>query len=193
MKIITIALLFITSLTQGQITKGNWLVGGNGNIRTDKPTGVAGGDTKYTFITLNNNLGYFFTNKFAGGLKLELQKGSSKDPQPDQTVIILKQGNYSIGPFVRYYYLNLEKRGNIFNEISYGYRRYFSKSGTDSYQKAGSDNKFNISLGGVLFLNTTVGVEVIGTYSSSKRNEIDAGSNSFSLNIGLQLHLERDK
>jgi len=74
MKKLFASLFFITLLNtaQSQLTKGNWLVGGNGKFYsyTSNYNSAAYNSTaSYTQIDLSPNVGYFVADKLAFGLR----------------------------------------------------------------------------------------------------------------------------
>ncbi|MGJ8591178.1 MAG: hypothetical protein ACSHXF_01445 [Aquaticitalea sp.] len=188
-KIKTITLFFfivfaVTLTSYAQITKGNWLVGGDGNyssIRYESETNGTTMESDASSIRINPNLGYFFIDKFAGGMQVQLtflEPGSSSS-----------FNSYSFGPFVRYYFLNQENRINIFSQINYDFG--FGKNGLDVKSNS---NGYGIKAGTVLFFNRSVGIELSLNYINSTTKQ-DGGSenasNAFLVGLGFQIHLEK--
>jgi hypothetical protein len=169
-RIFLIAVLFIAFVSQAQITKANWMMGGNGGFTYAKTTSPGYTDSGGTTLYLNPNMGYFFIDKLAVGASVPL---------------IFSKGfnSYGFAPFVRYYFLEKEKPINIFSEVSYGLRR--------SSQNFQSDD-FNIKAGTVFFLNTSVGFEVAIIYAKQFNNS-NFKTTGVSLGVGFQIHLEREK
>ncbi len=190
MKIVTLILLLITTLTQGQITKDNWLVGVSGNFNANKNYGLDRGESKTTYLSVNTNTGYFFIDKLAAGLNFKVIRASQKIPYPNGTDFKTNSIQFGIGPFVRYYYLDSEKKINLFNDLNFKYISAVSKGSNNN--STNSQIEYGINAGAVFFLNTTIGFEVSIGYLHNGDNKIDAKSNSLQLNIGFQLHLERD-
>jgi hypothetical protein len=180
------ACLFIFSVlffsaSYSQITKGFWMFGGSGSIESGSTT-VLNTTYKSTSIRLDPRGGYFFADKLAAGLTLayDFQKSNvgSSFSEPSQSL--------GIGPFVRYYFLPIEKRVNILAEVNGAYSRVFdADAGALQYG----------FLGGIaLFLNSTVALELLPGYRAYKTcGDIKSNKNSFVMNIGLQIHLERDR
>jgi hypothetical protein len=174
-----LTILFLTT-TKAQITKGNWLVGGNayfnsttfeselqnGNSSSGRGSGVA----------LNPNLGYFITNNFAFGLT------------GTYTLSIPQQGDnvssYGIGPFVRYYFLKPEKTVNVLSQIGYN---YITSSNDSKF------NSYNFRVGPVIYFNSSVGLELTIDYSISKNISqfSESTSKAFNVGFGFQIHLEK--
>jgi hypothetical protein len=180
-------LVLTTALSlNAQITKGNWLVGGDGNYSSVKfLSEINGIKTKSTAnsIRLNPNLGYFISDKFAGGLQLNftfLEPGSST-----------KSTSYSFGPFIRYYFLEQSKRINLFAQANYnlGFGKNASNVETDT-------NGYGLKAGTVLFFNSSVGIELSLNYTNSNsKSNFNGGSENtsktFLIGLGFQIHLEK--
>ncbi len=177
------------SKSNGQITKGNWIVGGNANLLyTNSKTETS--DTKTTTIGLTPNIGYFIVDKFAGGVRLSFYNSQIKFGPPNNN--FTKFSNYSIGPFIRYYFLQVDKQYNIITEITY----QFGKEKVETNNSSGvniSKNNFTFSAGPVIYFNSSVGIEFLLNYSSSGNNINNGRSNSIGIGIGLQVHLQKEK
>ena len=182
---ITISLLsFLT--TNAQITKGNWMVGGNINFQynkneknnNDNSQGTTINNSEVGGYTLNiePNVAFFFKDKFAIGTSISYINGFTEGNK------IHSDGmNLGINPFVRYYFFKSEKTYNIFLEPSYS--RFFSKY-------LGNNNGFGIKTGFVYFLNSSVAFESIIKYTkiSSEQNNL----NNIYLGFGFQIHLIKE-
>ena len=104
-KSIAIAFLFFTINTNAQITKGNWMVGGTGNLTNYKSTFQSGNSEiiqKGYGLTISPNLGYFIIDNFAIGTKLIF---SYSNPSGDNN----NSYGYGISPFLKFYFRNEEK------------------------------------------------------------------------------------
>jgi hypothetical protein len=167
-----IATLLLGLCANAQITKGNWMMGGNAGFSSGKTivNGISSEITNALFI--NPNIGYFFIDKLAVGTKSRLTFYNIST-------------NYDLGPFVRYYFLEKEKPINIFSEVNY---RIQKNSQNDDFKA----ENFNIKAGGVYFLNSSVGLELALNYASQKTNQDSEIRNVF-LEVGFQIHLEREK
>ncbi len=157
-------------------------MGGSGRFATQKET-YNSYVTKELNIQLSPAAGYFFADKFAGGLrgkviyeKVEFNGGVSNSTQ------------LGIGPFLRYYFLNTENRFNLFAESAYQYM-YSSRN-----YGAGIDrsNDFTLSVGPVIYLNETLGIE--GAINGELYNYVGASIRSitFFFSLGFQIHLEKE-
>lgn len=180
--------LLILNKSYSQITRDNWMVGGDANFSfNNSNTGAT--ETKTTTINVAPNIGYFFADKFAGGIRLSIYKNNIKFGPPDDNYTTFSY--YNIGPFVRYYLLNVENRGNIVTEVSYQFGK--EKSETSYSLSSYNSNKFSLSAGPVIYFNTSVGIEFLLNYSSLGNNVNSKRANSFGIGIGLQVHLQKEK
>lgn len=172
-----------------QITKGNWLVGGKGNfLFNNSNTGT--NDAKTTTINLAPDIGYFFIDKFAGGIRLSFYNNHIKFIGTTNNNFTTFR-NYSIGPFVRYYFLPVDNPYNILTEISYQFGN--EKIETTNSTGNTSTNIISFSAGPVIYFNSSVGIEFLLDYSSTGTSGNKGRANSIGVGIGLQIHLEKDK
>jgi hypothetical protein len=171
--------LFCQSAGYSQITKGNWLYGGNGQISSQREN-INAMLVKGFKISLSPNVGYFFMDRFASGAKLSLNYD-----EVNYSGVKSKSSSYGIGPFIRYYFLDVNNRINILAETSYQY--ISSGNGGISY----GNNIFTLSAGPVIYFTPSVGLEITGSYELL--NTPSANAKTFFLNIGFQIHLEKDE
>ncbi len=187
--LLLIAACHTFNIVKSQITKGNWMIGGNANFSfTTFNTGTT--DTKTTTINLAPNIGYFFVDKFAGGIRLSVYKSHIKFGPPNNNFTTFS--NYRIGPFVRYYFLQVDKHYNILTEVSYLFGNEKVETNNSSPTNSNS-NSFLFSAGPVIYFNNSVGIEFLLNYSSSGNNVNSNRGSSLGIGIGLQIHLEKDK
>ena len=195
--ILFIFTISIIKNSTGQLTKNNWLVGGNGFFNSTTYNNSTGIGQKVTNIHLTSNVGYFIADKFATGLKLGF--GSSRVKLEGQNSLT-KNTTYSFGPFVRYYFLPIKKQFNILIDGSYqhGIERGGGASAPvgqplefsiTQYQK----NTFSIAAGPVVYFNSSVGLEFLIGYTTSKYVKFGGDNNTFLVGIGLQVHLDKIK
>lgn len=183
MKKILLCLSLVISILklEAQVTKGNWLFGGNINFSSYKITSDVGGYSTTT-IECIGNAGYFFMDKLAGGIRPNLFFAKTKSDYQNHWT-----NRSSIGPFLRYYLLPEEQRVNLFVDGSYAYGT-MKVSG----QKAIPSHAVSLAAGPAIFLNTSVALELSLGYSiikfkdgtNDKRNIVQVG-------VGLQFHLEK--
>lgn len=181
--------LFLFMSINGQVTKNNWLVGGNINFSSSKYRGDATVNQNRSTILIGPKIGYFILDKFATGLLLNYQNDKTKSPgtsSPSQNV-----SSFGIGPFLRYYFLKPGQIANIFFETSYQYGTSKSNTGNGNISKYNTNN-FSFSGGPVVYFNTTVGIEFTIGYLSSKYINYNDHSNHILIGLGLQIHLEKE-
>ena len=181
---IAITLLsFITS--NAQITKGNWMIGGNIGFDyskiENKNSNSSGTIIEYnelgTYnILLEPNIAYFIKNKFAIGTSISYINGFTEGNKINSDGM-----NLGINPFLRYYFLDVEKNYNIFLEPSYNH--FVSKG-------LGNANGFSLKTGLSFFLNRSVAIESILKYSKSSNDTYN--KNNIYFGFGFQIHLEKN-
>ena len=184
----TILLFLIVSTfynhANSQITKGNWLVGGNATFSRLQNSSTASAQFKQTNFEIRPVFGYFLKDKFAIGLDPSLTYGSN---------IINNSNNsstsFSIGPFIQYYFLDTGNMVNLFVETGYDYYAITGKA----LGKGQHLNTFSFSGGPVIYFNTSVGLEFIIAYSTTKVVGFSGNNNKIQFGVGFQIHLEKDK
>lgn len=127
-------------------------------------------------------------DKFAGGARLSFYRNHIKYG-PSNNFSTFK--NYSIGPFVRYYFLDVDRQYNILMEGSYQFGN--NKVETNNSTSNNSTNTISFSTGPVIYFNSSAGIEFLLNYSSTGTSGFKGRGNSFGVSIGLQIHLEKDK
>jgi hypothetical protein len=174
--LLSMVLLIQTSFAQ--VNKGQWLVGGSTTF-----TSTSQGDYSNTNFDFSPNVGYFFMNNFAGGLRLGFM--SDKDKGDDAT------SSFNIAPFLRYYFLPAEKKVNVFGDASYGFGSYNSGGG-EGDSKMNSSN-FSIAAGPAIFLTPHTALEFALSYNSMKFEDVADRYNTIGFNVGFQIHLGKAK
>jgi hypothetical protein len=181
-----ISLLSITSFlfSNGQITTGNWLVGGDGTFSSDriKSLDIV---TKTTEIQVSPSIGYFFIDKLCGEVKLNYTSNSTHYSSGKSTA-----HNYIFGPAMRYYFLRADQLINFFAEANYlfGFSKVTGTSGS-----SGTDRfaQYSLLAGPVIFFNSCVGLEFTIGYNHSKQADADLSTSSLRGGIGFKIHLEK--
>jgi len=175
-KVLFAAFLLVSSnAIFAQINQGNWMVGGNVNFTHSKI-----GDAKSNHFNISPDAGYFFIDQLAAGLRLNY--GSDKVKGADDA-----STDWTVSPFVRYYFLPSGQMVNIFVDGSYG----FGKTGDKDKV---SYNQFEFMAGPAVFLSPNVALEFALFYRSKggdayKTLTSDDRLNQFGVNIGFQIHL----
>ena len=181
MKNLLIASLFVafasTASAQGNINKGDWMAGGNAGFNHTKE-----GDFKTTSIELSPNVGYFFMNNLAGGLRMGVGSIKEEINSNESTM-----SGFHVGPFVRYYFLPGTQKINVFADGMYGFGQ--SKSESAGIEAKYNYSQFSIMAGPAIFLTPSTALEIAVGYKSQKYEDADDAANTIGLNIGFQIHL----
>ncbi|MCU7548594.1 porin family protein [Chitinophagaceae bacterium LB-8] len=185
-------LAFATTLfkfSSAQITKGNWLVGGNIAFTHSRPK-ITGFDGE-SELDAAVNTGYFFINKLAAGVRLHTQIAKEKITHPDGSKQKIVQRNVGFGPFLRYYVLAPDKHVNLFGDAGLLYN--INSNNTNSVHSKSLTS--SLGAGAVVFLNQIVGLEGLLSYSHYALVDTDSdySSNDFQFKVGLQVHLRKAK
>lgn len=176
-KIITALTLLLAVNANSQITKGNWMVGGDLNYSNFKSSYKGNLSSESNSLIISPNIGYFFSNNFVIGIKGNF--GFVKQVGSDSSKSII------ISPFLRYYFLKPEKLVNVFIDASYGYG--IGKTGNDDVQ---TSKNYNFKAGPVVYFNSSVGLELAINYGSSI-SSTESKYDNLSLSLGFQIHLEK--
>ena len=179
----TIILLFLSFSfgANSQITKWNWMLGGNLSYASTNYNSRNYEDPHTAYnLKLSPNVGYFFVDKLAGGVKASINKNGDKDRRQSYT-------DFNIGPYIRYYLLAPDKQVNIVTEAVY---LYVFEKGTPPDKTF--KNTFSFSAGPVIYFNNVVGLEMLIDYSTYKFSIIEGNNNTIRFSIGLQIHLEKE-
>jgi hypothetical protein len=176
-KIILLVLIVFTFYNKGncQITKGNWLVGGNASVSSQDQK-LNNSDYISRYFNINPDIGYFMSDKFAAGIRGKLYYSYTKGPIKNKSTIL------GFGPFLRYYFLPTDNGVNFLADAGYEY-------GTDFTKK--NQNDFIFSTGPVIFLNPSVALELTLNYEIQNGDNIIA--KTFSFAVGFQIHLKKEK
>ncbi|MBS1639190.1 MAG: outer membrane beta-barrel protein [Bacteroidetes bacterium] len=167
---------------KSQITKGNWMVGGNAGFITEHETSQSLNlDNKTLIIQASPDIGYFFADKFAAGLKMNINSSRTTytvNGSPSTN----RASAYGISPFARYYFLPAKnERVNLFAETDYQYSHSFTTSDSQS--------GILISAGPVIYFNSSVGIEFTLNYQYMSEAKLKPATNAFFVGVGLQVHL----
>ncbi|TAN01261.1 MAG: hypothetical protein EPN39_02595 [Chitinophagaceae bacterium] len=182
MKKIIILFLVLSALyssSDAQITKGNWMVGGDASFSLDY--------TRYEYDEIapthgfrgliSPGVGYFLIDKLTMGLKADLNFNHFRNGTPHMET----QFSLNTGPFLRYYFLPAENIINIFGGAAY--EHFF-------HTYANPANTYSVFAGPTFFFNSSVAAELLAglDYFKPKGNAI---TTSFKVNIGLQIYLKK--
>lgn len=194
MKILALIFLitFFTTITNAQITKGNWMVGGDASFSTSDTYSNIGDETKIVerAVNISPNIGYFAIDKLATGIRLDYRGVFN----PNYGFGDISTNSIGLGPFVRYYFLKPEKRVNIFLEMSYGFGKTFYNGSIISADYVTKNTTFTIMGGPVIYFNSSVSMELSVQYSSTRKifEVQDLTNNVFQIGLGFQIYLEKN-
>lgn len=190
---VLVVALFYGMISLGQIEKGYWLVGGSGSLSNYKQEYINSMQNvtgKYTEVNILSTLGYFLKDKIAIGVRpgfyLLRSRGVSSSGSQTQSSI------FSIGPFTRYYFLDIDKQYNFLID---GFFQLGTYTQGISDKDKGIFQNYAIMGGPELFFNSAVGLEFLIGYQYQKRTIKDqmAGfteiRKGLSVSIGIQVHL----
>lgn len=185
LKSILYTIIVISTASNAQITKGNWMVGGSGSLGYSKTESKGSNSTGTTInynsdgiydISLEPNIGYFILDRLAVGCKFNYRNGFIEFSK------ISSEGmNFSFGPYVRYYIFKDKNLINAFIEPSY--YKFLSKP-------LGNSNGYGLKSGMIVFFNSSVGFETSISYNKNSSKNTDA-TNVF-IGFGFQIHLEKE-
>jgi hypothetical protein len=189
---ITPLFLFFCINVSAQLNKGTWLVGGSGSFKSSATESYGTGYSQTSDrleIAISPNVGYFVMDKLALGLKTSFTKHKEEVDGPGG--LYTNTNRFYVGPFARYYFLEKEKQFNLLADIGYQYVRVNFKP----IIKVDITN-FNAAVGPVIYFNTTVGLEFLVGYYSTKETRKQSGGDytnkqsGLQMSIGFQIHLE---
>lgn len=186
--------IFFCTCVHSQITKRNWLMGGNGGFSHSDETLIGNIQVKSNTIDLSPDIGYFFVDKLAGGVRINLNYQAIKSSNAKA-----RTTTFLCGPFIRYYFLDNENRVNLFSEaaIQFYTSKHKGTNNTGHYEKLFDEsgiNAYTFSAGPAIFLNSSVALELALSYQRIPLQALNNNTeqNTISFKIGFQIHLEKE-
>jgi len=191
-------LMFVHS-SQAQIQKGKWMLGGELDFSSQSSTAQQAtfiDDRENRTLQLSPGAGYFFIDKLAGGIKLSFISIKGENRLQTMNMIpnwhsvsnySLQSNNFGVSPFLRYYFLPVSNRINVFADASYDYARGKTRvesytyegpvGGSVSAQSSVSTSKntahgFTFSAGPAIFVNSKISFELSIGYSRSNMETV---------------------
>src|SRR5687768_7291671 len=149
--------VFLFKFSAGQISKDNWLVGGDFAFTHYKQKAASPGISGLSEVQGDLNAGYLFIDKLAAGVRTSIQISRYKLRQADNSTTAFIQRTYGIGPFIRYYILAQEKMVNFFGDAGFLYNLHSNESHGFVTRSLSS----SLAGGAVVFLNQYIGLEGI--------------------------------
>ncbi len=181
-------LLAITITSFTQIKKGQFLTGGNISFESTKSESSINATNESNNFFLSPNIGYFFIDKMATGLRIDFRSYNFKTEN-----LQTHQINTSLSPYLRYYLLPIPKKVNVFIDVSYIHSKskWSSDSNPGYFEKA---KGYYLSGGPSIFLTNQIALEFTLGYKHSKSDNFgETRENRFNTGFGLQIHFEKIK
>src|SRR5690606_5924524 len=172
-------------ITNAQITKGNWMFGGdakysnkesfNNNFKNEK--------LKTAEFDINGSAGYFFIDNLQAGVRISYTDFRYRYTNTDSNRYWVKYGAYS-----RYYFLKPEKIVNVFLDGGY----FLGNSVFESGDYKDNLNGFSISAGPTIFFTNSAAMELALNYFSTKlKGANDGTENNLQFSLGFKIFLEK--
>ena len=183
-------LLLLSFAAVAQISKGSYLIGGNGGFNRynyELPNAIT---VKNTSINLSTNSARFFFDRFAAGVSLSFRYDNYRYDSDSAQVSPSGLTDVGFGPFARYYFLNATKKVNLLVDGRTGWK--FSKSNVSNGAQFGYYGQyFDIYAGPAFFLSKVVSLELLVGYSRFRSAGPDSKFREFSSRAGLHVHIPR--
>ena len=177
MKAVLCGLLFLLSTSlYAQVQKGNYLLGGNLSFQS---TQYSADESKTTKWNVNPNAGYFFIDKLVGGARVSFIQ---LEHEGDSFTDIMA------GPFVRYYFLPVDRKTNLFLDAAY----LFGSEKYDDFDAVGK-TELGFAAGPAFFFNPSIAMEAVISWRSLKYKNADGKYNTLGIGVGLQIHFQCNK
>jgi len=174
-QLLFLIITFFYFQSQAQTSKGNLLLGGTANISSNSNEII---DSNTFNLGINPNLGYFFIDDLAIGATVGFNYFNGNN---------FSSTNIGIAPFIRYYFVSTDNHG-IFGFAGFGISNINSKTGTS--KDSSSSTNGNLGVGYVIFLNSSVGLEISASYSFYKMKD-QPSSATIGLGLGFQIYFEK--
>ena len=194
---ISLLLFFFLAMTGKaftQISKGQFLLGGSVRFESMKENYYPDGTYKSTNIFVSPAIGYFFFNKMAGGVRVDLNSYKS-----NSSSVETKQTSTTISPFVRYYFLPVAAKVNAFLDVGYLHSKSkWTRFSDPAYSYADNSRGFQVLAGPSIFLTDQIALEftlgVRHTKSTDRVALLEATkSTTLSSGLGLQIHFGKKR
>lgn len=177
---------------QSQVEKDNWLIGGDIVFSSTRQRSEASAGLTVNSFKAAPAIGYFVLDQFAAGLKLGYSNVLNRQSADHSNTDVL----YSAGPFARYYFLPAGRSYNVLISGEYMYNlmrftgRYPYPGNAVSHSKAHS-TAFAFDAGTVVFLNNTIGLELLMGYRREQYSQLYVGT--LQATVGLQVYIGKNE
>ena len=178
-----------------QISKGEWLAGGDASFSYNINTPDSQNDNKITntTITLSPDIGYFLVDNLVIGARINF---TNSVHHPKTQGLYYSEQQLSLSPFIRFYILNKEKKVNLIADVSYLYGRTRTHFPPDNNGNAGytlnyKTAGYTVAAGPVFFLNPRVALEFTISYTNTDTKLYSPDYNSITIKggAGLQIYM----
>ena len=211
---ITIAISAFALTSIAQTEKGTFLLGGSlGYSASENKSSSQRINSKSTFITISPKIGYFVSNNFAIGTRVDYTIAKNKvrksqyENEPEVFGPSEKSNRFGISPFARYY-ISLTETLKFYGELEMLFETGKSKKIDEKGNTLSTTYKFNnyrpaLSPGLALFPSKKWAIEfsfplmsferrtysqVAEGNSKSNTNSFDFGLNTFNPKLGFNYH-----
>lgn len=166
--------LCLSFFSTAQTYKGNWLVGGTGNLHL-------GTKNKGTLLMLSPRFGVFAANNLAVGaivpIALYAYQGSTTS-------------SFGLSPFVRAYFG--PNPTQFFVEARIGYQYYSFNADNKDFNDYANTFTYGLGLGVTRYITEQVGLELLVSYDESGNNDAILNTSNLTginFNVGFQIYL----
>lgn len=159
------------SIAGAQTVQGTLTVGGGISYSSSKDENIYGGEVKSSTFSFRPSIGYFVVDNLVIGANIGLVSGKQ-----EQGASELKQSEFQVGPFARYYKFTSNERFAFMAEagLLFGSAKQTSTGG---FEQKGSSTSFYLSPGFTYFLTDKWGLDLqlqgISFYSSDPNKDVD--------------------
>jgi hypothetical protein len=185
-------LLLLSFASSAQISKGSYLIGGNGSYKKTRIYFPNDESFRQTNLSLAPNVGRFFFNQIAAGIALQYDRYETKRNAVPPQGSSYGDAYWTFGPFARIYLLKSASKINFLADgrIGWQYNRDISGPGRAAAIYIG--NSYQVFGGPAVFLNRYVALELLGGYTGFITKSNQANDNrAFEARLGIQVHLPR--
>ncbi len=166
--------LCLSFLSVAQTYKGNWLIGGNGNLHL-------GTKNKGTLLMLSPRFGVFAANNLAIGTIVPLALYSYQGATTS---------SFGLSPFARAYFGPNPIQFLV--EARIGYQRYNYNTDNQDFNDYANTFTYGLGIGVTRYITEQVGLELLITYDETGNNDAIlniSNMTGINFNLGFQIYL----
>ncbi len=195
MKILPFLFFFLAMSSRAftQLSSGQFLLGGNIRFESVKENYFLGEKHESTNIFISPAIGYFVLNKLAAGVRADRSSYKS-----NTTGVESRLTSTSISPFVRYYFLPMAAKVNVFLDAGYLHNKSkWERLTNPAYGYTDKSKGLQVLAGPSMFLTDQIALEFTLGYRYTKSEDRVVSeptkSTSFSSGLGLQIYFGKKK